>query len=801
MINRRFTPWVLPLLFLPLLFSACKRVEVLTPSEEVRYLNSKFGCISNDWEFEYQGEWYPATVPGNIHDDLLHNHLIPDPYYGTNEDSVQWVADSVWSYRLLFDKDCAGSRDFDHRQLVFEGLDTYAQVFLNGQRLTATDGTERPNNMFRRWTFDLPDGLRDKDNELIVRFLPSAPIERAAAEALPYQLPDSRVFSRKAQYESGWDWGPKLITCGIWKNVYIRSYSEYRVEDVYVRDTKPTTDSAGTWETTVEVTVLSDKETKATLLVEVNDADGINLTFRQKVRIQPGENKLSQLVEIPHPKLWWPNGMGEPHLYYYTVRLENRARKSEHAPVAHGLRTVKLQRVKDAIGESFAFEVNGKPCFMRGANWIPVSSYPGTMGRPEGNDRYYQLLHDCQAVNMNMVRVWGGGIYEDDAFYNYCDQFGLLVWQDFMYACNPYPGDDAFLKNARQEALEQVTRLRNHPCIAIWCGNNEVHNGLEDWGWQTALQWSDEVNAQLYADFHQLFEKILPETIDALSFTTPYISSSPTYGWGHEECCTHGCSHYWGVWWGELPFTVWPEKTGRFMTEYGFQSYPEYALWEQYVDAGERNLSSPSMKNHQKHGRGVEIIRKAMQEMGYTKTDDLAEFALVSQWVQAEGIVQAIDAHRIDRERCRGTLYWQLNDCWPVASWSSIDCTGRWKLLHQRLKDAYANVAIAVRHVNDTTMELFVVNDSLAEVTCRVDWRLLSAVHPPELMETGSKTVTVPSDGAVKVATLHRGRYYDLMEADLIRNGAVKATKTSFFVMPRHEWVVTSSTPLSRTRE
>ena len=792
MVNRRLAPWVLLLLLVPLFFSACKRAERLTPTEEVRYLNSKFGCISNSWEFEYQGKWYPATVPGNIHDDLLHNHLIPDPYYGTNEDSVQWVADSVWSYRLLFDKDCAGSRDFDHRQLVFEGLDTYAEVFLNGQRLTATDGTARPDNMFRCWTFDLPDGLRDKDNELVVRFLPSVPIERAAAEALPYRLPDSRVFSRKAQYESGWDWGPKLITCGIWKNVYIRSYSDYRVEDVYVRDGRPVQEEPGVWGTTVCVTVQSDKARKATLMVEVNDADGANISVKKKVRMKSGRNEFSLPVDIKDPKLWWPNGMGEPHLYYYTVRLQDGKRQYECAPVAHGLRTIRLKREKDAIGESFAFEVNGKPCFMRGANWIPASSYPGIMARPEGNDMYYQLLHDCQAVNMNMVRVWGGGIYEDDAFYNYCDQFGLLVWQDFMYACNPYPGDDAFLKNARQEAVEQVTRLRNHPCIAIWCGNNEVHNGLEDWGWQTALQWSDEVNAQLYADFHQLFEKILPKTIDNLSLTTPYISSSPTYGWGHEECCTHGCSHYWGVWWGELPFTVWPEKTGRFMTEYGFQSYPEYALWEQYVDEGERNLSSPSMKNHQKHGRGVEIIRKAMQEMGYMKTDDLAEFALVSQWVQAEGIVQAIDAHRIDRERCRGTLYWQLNDCWPVASWSSIDCTGRWKLLHHRLKDAYANVALAVRHVNDTTMELFVVNDSLAEVTCRVKWRIIKEGYP-ELMDRGDKTVTVPSDGAVKVATLHRGRYYDLIEADLIRNGAVKTTKTSFFVMPRHEWVVTSS--------
>lgn len=783
MVNSRFASWVLFLIVASLSFSACKHVERLAPTEEVRYLNSKFGCITNDWEFEFQGKWYPATVPGNIHDDLLHNHLIPDPHYGTNEDSVQWVADSIWTYRLYFDKDCAGSRAFDHRQLVFEGLDTYAEIFLNGKKLTATDGTEQPNNMFRRWTFDLPDDLQDKHNELIVKFYPSVSIERAASESLPYQLPDARVFSRKAQYESGWDWGPKLITCGIWKNVYLRSYSDYRVEDVYVRDTKPTTDSAGTWGTTVEVNVLSDKEIKATLLVEVSDADGANITAKQKVRLKPGRNEFAVQVYIPQPKLWWPNGMGEPHLYYYTVKLEDRAHRYECAPVGHGLRTVTLKREKDAIGESFAFEVNGKPCFMRGANWIPASSYPGTMCRPEGNDLYYQLLHDCQAVNMNMVRVWGGGFYEDDAFYNYCDQFGLLVWQDFMYACNPYPGDETFLKNAQQEAVEQVTRLRNHPCIAIWCGNNEVHNGLEDWGWQASLQWSDEVNAQLFADFHQLFEEMLSKTVEKLQQGGNYVSSSPTYGWGHEECTTHGCSHYWGVWWGELPFSVWPEKTGRFMTEYGFQSYPEYALWEKYVSENDLRLGSPSLNNHQKHGRGVEIIRKAMQEIGYTRTDDLAEFALVSQWVQAEGIVQAIDAHRIDRDRCRGTLYWQLNDCWPVASWSSIDCTGRWKLLHHRLKGAYANVALAVRHRGDTLMELYVVNDSLSPVKCTVEWTLDKMGGNSAVSVTGSKTVMVPSDGAVRIATL-RPAGCDRMTATMKINGRKVTVKTSYFGMP-----------------
>ena len=776
-------PLILILLIPLLFFMGCKTDKM--PATQVQSLDSKSGCISNDWQFQYQGQWYPATVPGNIHTDLIANNLIPDPFFGTNEDSVQWVADSVWTYRLLFDADCAGNGlQYENHWLVFDGLDTYAEVWLNGKLLESFDNEDYKtllNNMFRQWRFNVKDVLKEKGNELIVRFYPSVPRDSAAAAQLPYKLPDNRVFTRKAQYMSGWDWGPKLITCGIWKNVRLESFSDLKLEDVYVLDTKTTSDTTGSWETSVQLLVKSLQDRKrCKVLIEVFDENGRCAKIEKRIKLDYDDHVVEIPVTIAHPKLWWPNGMGKQHLYTYVVTVSDRKQETQYT-LRHGLRTVELVREKDSIGESFAFKVNGKPCFMRGTDWIPASSYPGTLNTPEGGDVYYRLLHDAAEVNMNMIRVWGGGIYENDAFYNYCDELGLMVWQDFMFACNPYPGDKAFLRNVDSEAMYQIKRLRNHPCIALWCGNNEVHNGLEDWGWQTALGWSDAQYKQLLTDFSKLFEQMLANKVKENHKGVPYISTSPTYGWGHPECCTHGCSHYWGVWWGEQPFDVWKEKTGRFMSEYGFQSYPEMATIETFTTEVDRKLGSPALNNHQKHGRGVEIIRKAMrEEFGYTRTDNLEEFAYMSQLVQALGIRRAIDAHRIQHDRCAGTLCWQLNDCWPVASWSSIDYTGHWKALHYQFKEAYQNVALCVDQ-----QDVYVVNDQMAAVNGEVRWQLFALDGTP-LNERQSVRVKVPADQALKVLSLDAEKLhvsptttYALVQLSL--NGGPHAERVVFF--------------------
>ena len=781
------------LLFAALLFGlcACKHTDKL-PAMHTQSLDSKSGCISNDWQFQYQGQWYPATVPGNIHTDLLANNLIPDPFYGTNEDSVQWVADSIWTYRLIFDADCAGEgRQYDAQYLVFDGLDTYAEVWLNGERLHSMDqGMDDTllNNMFRRWRFAVHDLLKKKDNELLVRFYPSVPFEEAAAAQLPYKLPDNRVFSRKAQYESGWDWGPKLITCGIWKNVRLESHNEFSVENVYVYDTVPSLVKGKDWQTLVlvEVGSFDHSHHKVNLTVEASDEKGLVAKVEMKVELEPGENLVEVPVRIPNPVLWWPNGMGEQHLYTYSVIVHDR-QYEQQSVVRHGLRTIDLIREPDSIGESFAFIVNGKPFFARGADWIPASSYEGTLCA--NGDVYCRLLNDCRDAHMNMVRVWGGGIYEHDDFYNLCDDLGLLVWQDFMFACNLYPADKAFLRNVDFEAIHQLKRLRNHPCIAIFCGNNEVHNGLEDWGWQTALGYDDATDQQLHADYSKLFEECLAKEVEEWAPGTPYVHSSPVFGWGHPECCTHGCSHYWGVWWGEQPFDVWKEKTGRFMSEYGFQSYPAMSTIATFAAADQQNLLSPVMRNHQKHGRGVEIISKAIkEELGVGPNYyNLAEFSHWSQLVQAIGIRRAIDAHRIQHDRCRGTLCWQVNDCWPVASWSSIDYTGRWKALHYQFREAYQNVALCVDPQEKYSKnDVYIVNDSLKDVSCVVRWQVLNMDGTPVTQEQSVKQ-KVASDKAVKVLSLNAADYPKLSDkifakVQLYLNGKLHAERTLFFV-------------------
>ena len=738
---------IFALCIIPLL-AGCKHNKPNTTFEK-RYLNSDFGCVHNQWEFKYDGKWYPATVPGNIHDDLLANKLIADPFVGDNEKSVQWIADSVWEYRLFFDKNCSEGKSFSHSQLVFEGLDTYAEVVLNGVRLKSTSGDTMSDNMFRRWRYDLPDNLQDKNNELLVRFHPSVTIDSMEAAKLPYRLPDNRVFTRKAQYENGWDWGPKLITCGIWKNVFIESWNDLRINDFYVSDLEPSFDSARPWISQVEIDIDADKILSSELQIQISDDKGYSQSIVQKIDLHQGNNSVKIPVTIENPQLWWPNGLGEQHLYYFTVSLAEE--KTDGIPAlvhTHGLRTIRLEQKADSIGETFQFYVNGRPVFMRGVNWIPASSYVGTLAGSEGDGVYSDLLQRCADANMNMVRVWGGGIYEHDAFYDCCDRLGLLVWQDFMFACNIYPGNKDFIDNVNIEAAEQVQRLRNHPCIAIFCGNNEVHNGLEDWGWQKQLNHTDAQYEQFYADYDKIFNKTLPDNVRKYASSTPYVHSSPTFGWGHDECTTHGCSHYWGVWWGELPFEVWKDKTGRFMTEYGFQAYPEMATISTFATAAEQTLTSPALQNHQKHARGVQIITKAIEEV-YGKFDknNLSQFTYLSQLTQSYGIAEAIEAHRIQHNRCSGTLIWQLNDCWPVASWSCIDYFGRPKALYYRLHKLFDNLAIASQKDKSGNVEIFVINDNLDNITGNLQWKIVRNDNG-DVIDSGRVSMNIPANSS-----------------------------------------------------
>lgn len=725
------------------LFASC--VHRSDSEKMVFPLNSEDG---GSWEFLYEGKWYPATVPGNIYADLLSNRLIPDPLYGTNEARVQWVAEREWRYRLRFGSEKSW-QDAGQRILTFEGLDTYAEVWLNGTRLKTEDGEDHCYNMFRTWRFPLSDTLLQPNNLLEVRFRSTKAYNDSCAKAFPYGLRDNRVFTRNAQYMAGWDWGPKLLGCGIWKNVRIDCYNDVEIWDFYIKDRKNSLNGGTSWLCEAQVSVMSAKAKKVRVNLEVSIDGKPCAVLRKKIKLEEGSNNFNLPFSIGNPQLWWPRGMGGQPLYDCRLTVGNASRS-----VRHGLRVVELRQQKDSVGESFTFYVNGKPVFARGANWVPASSYPGELQRKSGDAVYRRLLGDACAANMNMLRVWGGGFYEKDFFYDLCDSLGLLVWQDFMFACSPYIVDSAYLANVREEAAWQLLRLRKHPCIALWCGNNEVHNCMEDWHLQERFGYTDDFFAGMKEQYRSLFKGLLDEMVRVFQ-DVPYIHSTPTFGWEHDECTTHGCSHYYGVWSGEQPFSVWESKTGRFMSEYGFQSYPEMATWKAAMPEKEWKIGSPSMLSHQKHKKGYEFVSKAIADYyGIDKVDNLEDFTYLSQLVQAYGIGQAIEAHRRQRERCSGTLYWQLNDCWPVASWSSIDGAGRWKLLHYRVRELYDNVTILTSQDNPSV--IYLVNDSMKSIKGVVECRAYAMDGSP-LMETVRSEVT-----------LAPGRCYEVIRLDSI---------------------------------
>jgi beta-mannosidase len=384
-----------------------------------------------------------------------------------------------------------------------------------------------------------------------------------------------------------------------------------------------------------------------------------------------------------------------------------------------GLRTIELVQEEDQSGRSFYFRVNGLPVFVKGANYIPQDNFVPRVG----DSVYRALLSDAKDAGMNMLRVWGGGIYENDIFYDLCDEMGIMVWQDFMFACSMYPGDRGFLDNVKVEAIQNITRLRHHPSLALWCGNNEIDEGWKNWGWQKQYSYSKEDSATVYDAYREIFERILPESVNKYDPGRFYIPTSPLYGWGRKESMSHGDNHYWGVWWGKEPFEVYEKKVGRFASEYGFQGFPDLSTINRFTTPEERVLGSPVMKVHEKHPVGFETIDEYMRR-DYRKPKDFESYVMVSQLLQAEGMKIAITAHRRAMPRCMGTLYWQLNDCWPVISWSSRDYYGKKKALHYWLKDLYAPILISPV-IEDGRARIYVVSDLLKDEKGIIEIRLL----------------------------------------------------------------------------
>ena len=409
-------------------------------------------------------------------------------------------------------------------------------------------------------------------------------------------------------------------------------------------------------------------------------------------------------IIIKNPKRWWPHNLGEPYLYDIKVIVKDKGKILDSISTKYGIRTIDLVTEKDSIGESFYFKVNDVPVYAKGANYIPQHSF---QNKVQDSD-YENLLNNVVDANMNMLRVWGGGIYENDIFYELCDEKGILVWQDFMFACAMYPGDDDFLKTVEKEAEDNVRRLRNHASIALWCGNNENSEGWHRWGWQAGR--SEDEKAEIWNNYLKVFDSILPNTVSQLT-DTDYWETSPKYGRGNPKYKTEGDAHDWWIWHDGYPFEHLEENVPRFMSEFGFQSFPSYETIRYINQNDSIEISSEGFKNHQKHSRGFQIIEDYMQR-DFPVPENPEDYVYISQLLQAYGIIKGIEAQRRAKPFNMGTLYWQLNDCWPAISWSSIDFLGNWKALHYKAKRSFEDVLISSKVENDT-LRTWIVNDDL----------------------------------------------------------------------------------------
>ena len=738
--------------------------------------------LDGEWQLSKSGveEWSPATVPGSVHTDLQAARVIPDPFYGDNELKVAWVAQTDWTYRRTFTPDemlLAQDKVF----LECDGLDTLATLRLNGEEIARTD------NMHRRYTFDVTGKLNPGENTIEVEF--ASPVnyvnQRLDSDPLVitpgHSLPGS-PYLRKAPYQWGWDWGPKLPTSGIWRHIRLAGYSYAKLEDIRVKQVH------GRTRVEVHVEAQVERFTDAGLMVRarLTSPDGTVLEEQDNLGTDGTCGAVDFLVE--DPKLWWPNGYGDQPLYILEVELipsspdefpeghviaeRTRSHQSHSSHLSHptinhqpstinhcidsrtmrfGLRTVELRQDKDEWGRSWYFVVNGVPIFAKGANWIPADQFPSRIT----DDQYRDLIWSAASANMNMLRVWGGGIYEDDRFYDLCDEYGILVWQEFAFSCGHYPVYPEYLENVWQEAIDNIRRIRHHASLVLWCGNNEMEWGVVNW-------WAGtENNDERQKQYKKIFYELLPKVHQAEDPDTPYWPSSPASDEplkdpnGENE----GDGHYWEVWHGRQPFTAYRQHFYRFQSEFGFESLPSMDTVKTFAEPADWNMTSYIMEQHQKLDAGNGLILYYLSQT-FRFPKDFPMLTYVSQILQAEAMRCGVEHWRRNRNgyRCMGTLYWQFNDCWPVASWSSLEYSSHWKALHYAAKRFFAPVLVSAEET-DCSVKLHVTNEHMEPFEGDVRWSLERL--DGTVLKSGQHSVNVPGGSDLLISEVDLSEHLD----------------------------------------
>lgn len=666
-------------------------------------MNLKFD-LSGEWEFKASSSeflpqelrtklsiWNKAKVPGTIHLDLLANDFIPDPFFETNEIDVQWVDKVDWIYRKKFLLDFDFS-DFHSVKLTFEGLDTVGSVKLNGEIVGHF------NNMFIPHSFEVKNLIKSGENEIEVFFKSPTVAGKELEEKygkLPVELATHRVYLRKAQYSFGWDWGPVLTTSGIWKPVYLEFIKFAKIKHVWFKTLSISNSKA---EISAEIELEKFTEDDLDLKIEIfyKDEKIYERSFIQKKR----DRVRTHRFEVISAKLWFPNGYGEPDLYTAIIEISKDGEVIDKITKKFGIRKVKLIQEDDGEGESFIFEINGEKIFCKGANWIPADSFLPRVGKKD----YDKLLKMAKDANLNMLRVWGGGVYEDDYFYDKCDELGIMIWQDFMFACAGYPEYDEFVDNVKNEAIQIVKRLRNHPSIVLWCGNNE-----NEWIWVDKTQKSpDEMPGA------KIFRDVLKEICEQYDGTRPYWRSSP-WGKNYPNSETNGNHHQWKVWSQWIDYKNYENVKAKFITEFGFQAPPHIETLKEVLKPENRNFNSFSIHHHNKQTEGIPRLFRFLTSH-FKITDDFEDLIYLMQLNQAEAIKFAVENWRIRKFKTAGTLFWQWNDCWNVISWSAIDYKKRPKALYYFAKKFFNPVLPVIKRIDDS-LKIYILNDLPRQVS------------------------------------------------------------------------------------
>jgi beta-mannosidase len=641
-------------------------------------------------------EWNAFGETGSIQEKFFQSGQLPDPFYGKNEELYQWIETFKWEFKSQF---YMTEEQYLANEIAiyFPNIDTYADVYVNGKLVGQTD------NFFHPFSFEIKSHLQCGYNDVRVVFTP--PIlyheKRYESESFHFPAPNDVAklkvapLSRKPQYQFGWDWALRMNTMGFSKPVEIRLEKENEISAATIQTlTIPKEELFARLKY-----VLSVKDTSTEFNIQST------LYGELPIKLNPSTGNFEAEIIQYNPQLWWPAGISEPNLYQDTLRLFVHGKLVDEKPIQFGIRTAELVQKKDQWGTSYEFHVNGLPIFCKGADFIPPSVFPASISEEDWTNQVEQM----SKANFNMVRIWGGGFYPDEAFFRACDEKGIMVWQDFMFACAMYPGDEAFLKTVEAEFNYQIPRISAHPSVVLFNGNNEVDVAWKNWGFQSQYDLSSSEQEIILKAYNDLFKGLAPKIVSNWT-NTNYIHTSPLSNWGNDDFYNHGSQHYWGVWHGKDPMSNFATKIGRFNAEYGFQSFPEFSTLKSFAEPKDFTLNSAVMKHHQKSYVGNGMIQKH-SDLLYGSTKDFNRFVYYSQLTQRHAVSSAVSGHRLDAPRCMGTLYWQLNDCWPAPTWSSIDYQGNWKALHYAMRDDYQPVAILQKTTEKGEVQLYVKSD------------------------------------------------------------------------------------------